>query len=273
MCCILCILNICSPSFNGFQDKWRKKTKFDSSQHKLLCQLPLQKKLILISVWCLSSPVLHPPCFWIPTKVSDSGRGRGLSWDLKIFDKGLKVCSELKVTCRPILHSSGCFSRGKQCVLCAVSLGRPIISLLPAGSDLHMGRRTRPSLCVPVWRAARCVLDLGEGGDASARLTSVILPFNAHALRNLTSCGHFAFFFFLQNRKLISKTSTPSQTVRACDLTMLLAWFVSLYLLRNNETQSVFNTGVLVHWYTECIWSITCVFYSCCIQEACKYNI
>lgn len=65
---------------------------------------------------------------------------------------------------------------GKQCVLCAVPLSWPIISLLPAGADLHMGRRTRTSLCVPLWKDAQCVLDLGEGCHASARLAHVIFP-------------------------------------------------------------------------------------------------
>lgn len=83
----------------------------------------------------------------------------------------------------------------KQCVLCAAALGRQIISLLPAGADPHMGRRTRPSLCVPLWSGARCVLDPGEGCDASARLTPVILPVGARAHRNLT--------FLSQRRKLL----------------------------------------------------------------------
>lgn len=47
-------------------------------------------------------------------------------------------------------------------------------------------RRTRPSLCVPLWSGARCVLDPAEGSDASARLTPVILPVGARAHRNLT---------------------------------------------------------------------------------------
>lgn len=84
---------------------------------------------------------------------------------------------------------------GKQGALCAASVRRPIISLWPAGTDPHVGRRTRPPLCVPRWKGAQCVLDPGEDCDASAKLTPVILPFSAHAHRNLTSWGHFAFCF------------------------------------------------------------------------------
>lgn len=71
--------------------------------------------------------------------------GRGFPGSSRLL---MKVCSELKVTCRHILHSSGCFSCGKQCVFCAVSLGRPIISLQPADTDLHMDHKTRPCVLV-----------------------------------------------------------------------------------------------------------------------------
>lgn len=92
-----------------------------------------------------------------PSKCQTAGGGFPKIWRFLI-----KVCGELRVTCRTILHSSACSKYGKQCVLCAVSLGRPIISLQPAGADLHMGCRTRPSLCALLWRGTRCVLDPGE---------------------------------------------------------------------------------------------------------------
>lgn len=55
-----------------------------------------------------------------------------------------------------------------------------------------MGRRTRPSLCFPLWKSARCVFDLGEGCHTSARLTLVFLPL----------CSQ-EFHLLFQRRKLL----------------------------------------------------------------------
>lgn len=114
----------------------------------------------------------NSPISEFPPKCQMAGGGFPGIWRFSI-----KVCGELRVTCCPILHSSECIRFGKQCVLCAVSLGRPIISLLPAGTDLHMGYRTRPSLCVPLWRGAHCVLDREKGVMPQQKLTPIIFPF------------------------------------------------------------------------------------------------
>lgn len=57
----------------------------------------------------------------------------------------------------------------KQSVLCASSLGRPIVFLLPAGADPHVGRGTTGSLCDGRWNGAQCVLK--PAADASANVT------------------------------------------------------------------------------------------------------
>lgn len=81
------------------------------------------------------------------------------------------------------LHVS---ARGEQCALCATPLGRPIISLLPADTDLHMGRRTSTSLCVPLWKSAQCVLDPTEGLWCCGKVNLCHFTFNGYAHRNLT---------------------------------------------------------------------------------------
>lgn len=78
------------------------------------------------------------------------------------------------------------WARGGTVALCAAPLGRPIISLLPADTDLHMGRRTSASLCVSLWTSAQCVLDPTEGLWCCGKVNPCHFTFNAHAHRNLT---------------------------------------------------------------------------------------
>lgn len=110
--------------------------------------------------------------------------GGGPFWDFKILITRYVVIWRLLAApyCIP-LHVS---ARGEQCGLCAVPLGRPIISLLPADTDLHMGRRTSASLCVPLWKSAQCVLDPTEGLWRCGKVNPCHFTFHAHAHRNLT---------------------------------------------------------------------------------------
>lgn len=103
----------------------------------------------------------------------------------------IKVCGELKVTCRTILHSSGCFSCGETlCALPCLWGGLSFPSYLPA---LTCTWAAEQDLCAPLWKGAQCVLDPVQGCDASAKLTSVILPFNTCAHRNLSFGSTFYF--------------------------------------------------------------------------------
>lgn len=137
------------------------------------------------------------PISEFPPECQMAGRGFPGIWRFLI-----KVCGELKVTCHPILHSSRYFSSGEtECSLCCISAEAyhftPTCQRWPA-----RGPTEQDPLCVfLMWKGAQCVLDPGEGCDAAAKLTPVILPLNANAHRNLTSGGHFSNLF--QNRKFL----------------------------------------------------------------------
>lgn len=93
-----------------------------------------------------------------------------------------------------------------------------------------MSRRTRPSLCFPLWKSACCVFDLGEGCHTSARLTLVFLPLCLQEFHLFISEEEASSKTFLANREVDRKKCVDKYQAWAMDGVgggHLLAWFES----------------------------------------------
>lgn len=130
------------------------------------------KKWILISFWCLSGAALKRPYFWIPTKVWD-GR-RGLSWHLKVFDKGMRWTESYLL---PHIAFQWMHSLWETvCPLCRVSGEAYHFTPTCRHWPAHGLQNKTLSVCSSV---ERCPLWTwpGKGRDASAKVNPHHFPF------------------------------------------------------------------------------------------------
>lgn len=151
-----------------------------NSQRMEHLRISLLMKLILISLWCLSSQAHYLPLFLNPHQ---SVRRQAF---LGFWRFSIKVCDELKVTCHPILHSIGCFSCGETvCPLsCASDEAYHFTSTCRHWPAHGMQNKTL-SVCSSVESCPVCAWP-GGGLGCLSKFNPCHFTFNAHAHRNLT---------------------------------------------------------------------------------------
>lgn len=103
-----------------------------------------------------------------------------------IWRFSIKVCRELKVTCRLILHSIGCFSCGETvCPLCWASGEAYHFTPTCRHWPAHGTQNKTLSVCSSVESCPVCAWP-GKGLWCLSKVNPCHFTFNAHAHRNLT---------------------------------------------------------------------------------------